>query len=278
MDFAQHTCFLINYHCHPNSTSGHGQPHISTQTILYSSNAPHRKQTARKSLTTITKTTKISLCTQSRGSATGEWLEESTFTVLSFDTFPHLHSIERAARRNAQRKKTCQRGQKTEKRKWKGRQGHELWFHLHCPLQFFHRKACVAIKQWGQLLKHALSHWTARQESINSLLLTNRSRTHTQSGAEQAIYKQLPGGNSPPHTLACHPSVNNTGKCLLSYPILHFCELPKTLEKQFNKKLLYYIKLLEFPNLSFPTTDTVQNHREQAARCVKNSYFFQEKK
>lgn len=130
-------------------------------------------------LTTITKTTEISLCTQSRGSTTGEWLEESPFEVLNFDAFPHLHSVGREAKRNTQREKTCQRGQRTEKRKWKRRQGHDLWFHLHCPPQFFHRKACVAIKQWGQILKHALTHWTARQESIDSLLLTNRSRTHT---------------------------------------------------------------------------------------------------
>lgn len=157
-------------------------PLTSTQTILYSSSASHGKQAAKRNWTTITKTTEISLCTQSRGSITGEWLGKSPFTVLSFDTFPHLHSIGRAARRNTQRKKTCQRGQRTEKRKWKGRQGHELWFHLHCPPQFFHRKACVAIKQWGQLLKHALSHWTARQESIDSLLLTNRSRTHREWG------------------------------------------------------------------------------------------------
>lgn len=117
------------------------------------------------------------------------------------------------------------------------------------------------------------------QTGKHRLTPANRSRTHTGSGAEQAIYKQLPGGNSPPHTVACHPSVNNTGKCcLLSYPILHFWELPKTLEKQFNKKLLYYIKLLESPNLSFPTTDTVQKHREQTARCVKNSLFFSKRR
>lgn len=136
--------------------------------------------------------------------------------MLSFDKV--LHSIGRVARRNAQRKKktkhqqktkpkqqtTLQGGQRTERRKWKGRQGHELWFHLHSPPQFFHRKVCVAIKQWGQLLKHALSHWTARQESINSLLLTNRSRTHTQGMGQCMLFKNnSQEGNSPPHTHTC---------------------------------------------------------------------------
>lgn len=118
--------------------------------------------------------------------------------------------------------KTCQRGQRTEQRKWKGRQGHELRFHLHCPPQFFHRKACVAIKQWGQILKYALSHWTARQESIDSLLLTNRSRTHTQGVGQSRLFINNFQEGIHPHTHSPAVPVSTTQGNVVYFPILFY--------------------------------------------------------
>ena len=74
------------------------------------------------------------------------------------------------------------------------------------------------------------------QTGKHRLTPANRSRTHRQGAGQSMLFiNNLQEGIHPPHTLSCDPSVNSPGKrCLLSYPILHFRELPNNLEKQFN--------------------------------------------
>lgn len=105
------------------------------------------------------------------------------------------------------------------------------------------------------------------QTGKHQLSPANRSRTHTQGAGQSMLFINNLQEGIHLHTCSpCHPSVNSTGKhCLLSHPILHFCQLPKNLEKQFTDRLLCYRKLLEFPKLLFSTTDAVQN--QQRADC-----------
>lgn len=222
-------------------------------------------------LTVIIKITTISLCTQLRGSQTGECLEKGPSSTLSFTVFPYLCGTGRAARQNAQGEKTLLVGQSTERKKWKGRQRHKLWFHLHCPPQFFHRKVCVVMKWRSQLLKRALSHWTTSQESINSLLLPEAE--HTEGMGQGNLFINNLQERIHPHTQPCHWTVNSAGKrCLLSYPVLHFWSLPKKFKATAHRAAAILQKIILIPkSLLFCNECRTKLVKADSKVCQKSS-------
>lgn len=147
------------------------------------------------------------------------------------------------------------------------------------PTSVFPKKSICSNKTVGPDIQTCIKSLNC-QTGKHRLTPANRSRTHTQGvGQSRLFINNFRREFTPAHTLACHPSVNKTEKCcLLSYPILHFWELPKTLEKQFNKKLLYYIKLLESPISHFLQWTEYKITENRLQGVSKTRTFFLEKK